>query len=56
MRNFTEQEAFVNHDLTKHKDIESSEIIWAGQAATWGILNVHKILVRIPESKRRLRA
>jgi hypothetical protein len=36
MGSITEQEAFVIYALTKHKVMESSEIVWAGQTVGWG--------------------
>jgi hypothetical protein len=36
MRNITELESFHIFVLTRHKDTESHETVWAGQAAVWG--------------------
>jgi hypothetical protein len=36
MGSFTELEAFVIYVLTRHKVIESSNIIWAGEVVVWG--------------------
>jgi hypothetical protein len=36
MGNITENEAFLIYALTRHKVIESSDILWAGQTVGWG--------------------
>jgi hypothetical protein len=36
MATITEKEAFVIYAVTRHRIIESSKIVWAGQAVGWG--------------------
>jgi hypothetical protein len=36
MEKFTDYESFVIYVLARHKDIQSSEVAWAGQAVGWG--------------------
>jgi hypothetical protein len=49
-----EQEALVIYVLTRHKVINSCEIVRAGQAV-WGIDKCAQNVVRIPGRKRRSR-